>query len=355
MGIRTATTMKHKIKFTVRAFLAVGTLISLLFVPWILVRLWLTPLPHTVQEQLDQAINFGVDGIIVYINRKNTAPQFYAAGWHNRARKIPADPHALFRIASINKLYIAVAITKLISDNRLSLNATVADYFPEYSNKIENAERITIKMLVNHHSGIPNYTDSPNFWVSPPKNPGEALALILGKPANFSPGEKFEYSNTNYLLLGELIEKTTGKPKFHFIRDRILTPLNLNNTYGSYSQVDGNRIMSGYYVGILEDLKTANYGTSGTAMVASAEDVGLFLRALNDGSVFERGEQSIYSSLYYYEHTGLIPGYQSIARFHPEIDTVVVQFVNTTNFDGYDWSLSEMFYSRTVNILKRSQ
>ena len=87
-------------------------------------------------------------------------------------------------------------------------------------------------------------------------------------------------------------------------------------------------------------------------MIATAEDVGIFLRALNDGSVFEEGEQDIYSSIYVYEHTGLIVGYQSIAKYHQDIDAVIIQFNNTTNFDGYDWSLAEIVYKRIVKIVR---
>lgn len=111
--------------------------------------------------------------------------------------------------------------------------------------------------------------------------------------------------------------------------------------------------MSGYYVGVREDIKTADYGSKLTSMIATAEDVGKFLRALNDGSLFDEGEQEIYSSIYVYNHAGLIPGYQSIARYHKNIDTVVIQFTNTTDFDGYNWSLSEIVYKRIVKILKK--
>jgi hypothetical protein len=80
--------------------------------------------------------------------------------------------------------------------------------------------------------------------------------------------------------------------------------------------------------------------------------VGIFLRALNDGSVFDEGEQEIYSSIYVYGHTGLVVGYQSIAKYHKDTDTIVIQFNNTTNFDGYDWNLSEIIYSRIVKIAR---
>lgn len=87
----------------------------------------------------------------------------------------------------------------------------------------------------------------------------------------------------------------------------------------------------------------------GTWNVATAVDVDIFLRAVNDGSVFKEGEQEIYSSIYVYEHTGLLVGYQSIAKYYKDIDTVGFQFNNTTNFDGYDWNLAEIIYSALNN------
>jgi hypothetical protein len=127
-------------------------------------------------------------------------------------------------------------------------------------------------------------------------------------------------------------------------------PLELNNTFGSLSEVDIDDVMSGYYVGSDDDFKTEDNG-----MFATAEDAGIFLRTLNVGSVFEEGEQEIYSSIYVYEHTGLMYGYQSIAKYHKDIDTIVIQFLNTTVFEGYIWNLSEVFYSRIVKILRSAE
>lgn len=319
------------------------------FVPWVLLWAWIQPLPATVQEQVNEALDHQFDGIIVYVNQAGKPPEFYAAGWHDRKNQIPADAKALFKIASIGKLYDAVAIAKLVHSKRLSLDKTLTEYFPELTGRIDNAEKITLRMMVQHRSGLPNYTDTPGFWVNPPKSSEETLALVLDLPANFEPGEKYQYSNTNYLLITQIIEQATGNSKFEYIKETVLNPLGLINTYGSIHEVDTNELMSGYYVGVEEDIKTADYGS----MVATAEDVGIFLRALNDGSLFESGEQEIYSSIYGYDHTGLIPGYQSIAKFHPDLDAVVIQFVNTTNFDGYTWSLSEIVYNRIVKILRK--
>jgi CubicO group peptidase (beta-lactamase class C family) len=342
---------RQQTKLIITTALVVGTVISLFFVPWIVLKAWILPLPDTVEEQVEEITNYGFDGVIVYVNQGGQKPEFYAAGWKDKERKIPASPSSLFKIASIGKLYDAVAIAKLVNDKRLSLSKTVADYFPELVGRTENAERITLEMLVKHRSGIPNLTDTPNFWINPPKSSEEALERVLDLPANFEPGEKYEYSNTNYLLITELIEEVTGTSKFQYIEEEILLPLELKNTYASIHDVNLDDVMSGYYVGVEEDIKTTDYGS----MLATAEDVGIFLRALNDGSLFQGEEQMIYSSIYGYDHTGLIPGFQSIARYHKDIDAVVIQFTNTTDFEGYNWNLSEIFYNRIVKILRKGK
>ena len=324
--------------------------ISLYFVPWPIVKAWIMPLPNTVQEQVDKASDYGFDGIVVCVNKTGNRLEFYTSGYKNRENKIPADPNALFKIASVGKLYNAVAVGKLVRDGKLSLDKTLANYLPELKGRIEYSGKITLRMLVKHRSGIPNFTDTYMYWATPKENDDEKLALILDKPADFKPGEDYEYSNTNYLLLGRIMDKVLGYNHFQFIQEKILKPLNLNHTYGSINDVDTNDVMSGYYVGYDTDLKTDGRGS----MLATAEDLSKFIRALNDGSVFrDKQEQSIYSSIYKYGHTGLIPGYQTIAKYHKDIDAVVIQFTNTVNFDGYNWNMSEIMYNRIIKILRK--
>lgn len=340
---------KKRVKRILRIVLIVASISSLWFVPWILVKAWILPLPNTVQEQLEEGIDHGFDGMIVYVDHAGKPPEFYAAGWHNREEKIPAYPQALFKIASITKLYVAVATAKLVKAERLSLDKTLADYFPELAGRIENSEEITLRMMLQHRSGIPNFVDHPDFWIKPPESRQETLEYALDLPANFEPGEDYGYSNTNYMLIEDLIDKTLGYSNQQFIKEEILIPLGLKNTFGSLQKVDMDNVMSGYYVEIDQDFKFEDTGL----MLATAEDVGIFIRSLNDGSVFKEGEQEIYSSVYVYNHTGLIPGYQSIAEYHEDIDTVVIQFNNTTNFNGYDWNLAEIIYNRIVKIVKK--
>ncbi len=334
----------------IRIALLAATVVSLYFVPWILLKAWILPLPDTVQEQVDEAIDHGFDGVVVYVDEAGIAPQYFAAGWHNREDKIPANPHALFKIASISKLYDAVAVTKLVSDGRLFLDKTLADYLPELKGRIENADKITLRMMIQHRSGIPNFTDAPDFWASPTQTYEESLALILDKPANFEPGKKYEYCNTNYLLINKIMDNELGYDNFKFIQEEILTPLNLVHTFGSLKDVNMDDVMSGYHVGHPYDLKEDDHG-----MLTTAEDVGIFLRALNDGSLFEPGEQEIYSSIYKYEHAGWVPGYQSFAKYHDNLDAVIVEFYSTTDPKLYNWNLSEIINKRIVKILKRQK
>ena len=341
---------KKKTKLILRIVFIVASISSLFFVPWLLVKAWILPLPSTVQEQLDEAIGHGFDGMIVYVDQAGEPPQYFASGWHDRETKIPAKPKALFKLASISKLYDAVAVTKLVSDERLSLDKTIADYLPDLVGRIENAEKITLRLMMQHRSGIPNYTNTPDFWAAPTKTYKERLALILDEPANFGPGEDYEYCNTNYLLINKIMDDELGYRNFQFIQEEILMPLNLNNTFGSLSEVNIDDVMSGYHVGHPFDLKADEHG-----MLATAEDVGNFLRVLNDGSLFAQGEKEIYSSIYEYEHSGWVPGYQSFAKYHKSLDAVVIEFYSTTDPKLYNWNLSEIINKRIVKILKRQK
>ena len=338
---------KNKAKLMLRIALIVASISSLFFVPWLLVKAWVLPLPNTIQAQLDEAINHGFDGVIVYIDQTAQPGQYFAAGWHDREAKVPARPQALFKIASISKLYDAVAVTKLVSEGRLSLDKTIADYLPELLGRIEHADKITLRMMLQHRSGIPNFTDAPNFWAEPTQTYAASLALILDKAANFKPNEDYEYCNTNYLLINKIMDDELGYGNFQYIQKQVLMPLNLSNTFSSLTEVNMDDVMSGYHVGHPYDLKADEHG-----MVATAEDVGRFLRAMIEGSVFDGEEQAIYSSIYQYEHAGWVPGYQSFAKYDHELDAVVITFYSTTDPKLYNWNLSEIVNSRIVKILK---
>src|SRR5690606_7276333 len=332
--------------------LFVALICSWVFVPWPMVRAWLAPLPDTIQEQLGDALEYDLDGIIVYVDQSGVPPAFYATGWKDRETRVPADAKALFKIASISKLYIAAATAKIVNSKALALDDTLAKLLPELSGRIENADRITLRMLLQHRSGIPDWIKDPKFrWDKPQTDVNRLLGLVLDEPAHFEPDSRYDYSNTNYILIGRILDRTLGYSHQQYIKTEILTPLGLTHTFSSLSEVQAKDVVSGYDSHYDNDVKMLDFVSPGSSMVATAQDVGIFLRALNDGSLLNKNEQAIYSSIYEYGHTGLLPGYQSIARYHKDIDAVVVQFVNTSG--GDKWSISEIVYNRIIKILSR--
>lgn len=336
----------------------VGLVTAVIIPPWDIFLPWFAPLPDTVQQQVEDAIDFGLDGVIVYVDQAGQAPAFYAAGWKNKMAREPADPHALFKIGSIHKLYIATAVAKLANSGKISLDGTLADYLPQLAGRIDYADQITIRMLVQHRSGIPNFTDAAGWnWFESWDEEQEILELVLDQPPDFKPDARYRYSNTNYLLLGMVLDRQLGYSHHQYVYAEILEPLGLTNTYFSIEEVQFDLVMSGYWYGYDDDLRQLN-----GSMLATAQDVGIFLRALNDGTLLNDQEQALYSSIYEYGHTGWVTGYYSIARYHQDIDTVVVQFVSTTGGDTWGLSnviggkatgISNTIYNRIVRILRQ--
>ena len=346
--------MKNRKRIISIVVISVSIICTAVFVPWDILRAWASPLQGTVQEQADKALDFGLDGIIVYVAQSDKEPEFYAAGWENRENQVPADPHSLFKIASISKLYIAVAAAKLVDSGSLLLDSTLADLLPEVAGRIENSDRITFRMLLQHRSGIPDWIDDPDFpWTESVTNVDDVLEFALDDPAEFEPDARYEYSNTNYLLIGKILDKTLGYNHQEYIRSEILVPLGLTHTFGTLSEAGADNVVSGYSVGYDGDVKMLDFVAPGGSMVATAEDVGIFVKALNDGTLLTDSEQSIYTSVYEYGHTGLLPGYSSIARYHEDIDTVVVQFVNTSG--GHTWNITKIVYNKIIRILRKRE
>lgn len=148
-------------------------------------------------------------------------------------RTVEITGEHILRVGSVTKIYTATVIMKLVEEGFLSLDTTVEKWFLE----VPNAERITVRHLLNHTSGIYNYTENwycmARTTLFPHRSwePGEIYRYIIkGKPY-FPPGEDHYYSNSNYFLLGLVAEKVTGKTYRDLVHDLILDPLQLTNTY----------------------------------------------------------------------------------------------------------------------------
>ncbi|MHC0439105.1 serine hydrolase [Flavobacterium sp. 3-210] len=160
---------------------------------------------------------------------------------------IPNQPDTKFRLGSITKQFTALLIVKLAEEGKIKLDVPITTYLPDYPK--ENGDKITIHNLLTHTSGIPNYTASPNFLKDKSRNPAkpeEFVKTFSSLPLEFTPGEKFNYSNSGYFLLGYIIEKITGKTYEQYLQEVILTPLKMTNTGFDHSEIIIKNRAAGY-------------------------------------------------------------------------------------------------------------
>lgn len=143
-----------------------------------------------------------------------------------------ADAATIYEIGSITKQFTAAAVMLLVQSGKVKLDVPIQTYL----SGIPLGQRITVRELLTHTSGLPNYTDQPGFFAHLHDTrvaPDKLVAVIAGKPLDFAPGTRWEYSNTNYVVLGMLIAKESGMSYPAFLRTRIFTPLALRRTFYS--------------------------------------------------------------------------------------------------------------------------
>jgi CubicO group peptidase (beta-lactamase class C family) len=150
-------------------------------------------------------------------------------GKANLEQNIPNDPDTKFRIGSLTKQFTAVLVLLLQQNGKLRIEDPVRKYLPEAP---KSWEKITLVEMLGHNSGIPEIQSAPNFrnWAMSPHTHAEELALFRDRPLDFEPGTKNEYSNSNYLVLGAVIEKVTGEDYASVLRKRIFKPLGMNDS-----------------------------------------------------------------------------------------------------------------------------
>lgn len=139
----------------------------------------------------------------------------------------PADVNTRYAVRSISKQFTVAALLMLQEQGKLSLDDKVSKYFP----KLTRASEVSIRQLLSHTSGYEDY--APQDYLIPewthPTTPGAILDRWAGKPLNFEPGTKWQYSNTNYVLAGEIFEKASGQPLVAFLREKIFEPLGMKS------------------------------------------------------------------------------------------------------------------------------
>lgn len=291
------------------------------------------------------------DGKIIYAKQ---------VGFSDIESKQEPNQDTKYRIGSISKVFTATLLFKAIEEGRIVLDKTIESYFPE----IENANKITISNLLNHRSGIHSFTENKEVFLSyhtSPKTEKEMIAIITKDGSDFKPNEKAAYSNSNYVLLSYILEKTYKKSYAQILEDKIIKPLNLNNTFfGSKIDITNNECL-GYFFKKQwkktdETDPSVDMGAGG--VVSTSTDLVYFADALFNHKILsaesvakmkviqDKFGMGIFKTEYYdkvsYGHNGEINGFVSVLRCFPDEN---ITFAITSN--GLNYNLNTI----TVTIV----
>lgn len=271
-----------------------------------------------LQRLIEEGVANGIPGISAAVATRDGVVWSGVAGLADLQSDIPVQPNMLFGIGSITKTFFAVVILQLVEEGRLNLGATSASILGPAVDGIPNADKATIAQLLNHTSGVPSWEDDP-IWISDGRGTtldaghiwgkAETLQYIKGHKPLFAPGEAYSYANTNFTLLGMIIEEVTGKEAVDEIHLRVLDELSLEDIHlEGFEPVPPEQLPHRYHwatpafrrnAGVnaafsevrpnLIDASSSNLSVEWTAggMVASARDLALYGAALRDGQLLK--------------------------------------------------------------------
>ncbi|MFT6929467.1 MAG: CubicO group peptidase (beta-lactamase class C family) [Sediminicola sp.] len=308
--------------------------------------------------------------ILVHQNGKTILKKSYGYASLELGTPMPSD--GVFDIGSVTKQFTAAAILKLVEANKLSLD----DDFTKYLKFDTKGRKVTINNLLNHTSGIPSYTEIPEFWdMSKMDYPKDSLvSLVERNEFMFEPNEALIYNNSAYFFLGLIIEEVTGQTYEQFLQQELFEPLGMKNTgYCSITEIVKNKVYGYGYSP--NGLKQAGYQNhiwpySAGSLCSTTEDLLIWMKALHngkvltatmyqsmispdklkDGSTVSYAKALVNFSNYGHKeisHGGAITGFSSFIQYYPEDDLYIITLVNTIGpkkigrFFGYEitWKL----------------
>jgi D-alanyl-D-alanine carboxypeptidase len=254
-----------------------------------------------IQKAVDELVSHGVPGCAVSIY-SNEGWWNTSAGYAKIENKLSMQTCHLQYLQSVAKTYLAVGIMKLVEQGRVNLDSSITSYLPsKYNRYIPEPESITVRMLLNHTSGIPEYNFAPKYvsrLIQHPEyqfTPETYLRNIENKPLDFRPGSQFSYRNTNYLILALMTDAITGDHA-KYLDEVIFKPLGLTETFyrGDAGYLNYPNLVNSYWDrysdGILENASflqrnnvAALIGDDG--IVATPKDAVKFLRGLMEGKI----------------------------------------------------------------------
>ncbi|NOY36911.1 MAG: beta-lactamase family protein [Chlorobi bacterium] len=255
------------------------------------------------QNKLDEFSKKGLVGLTLVVDDPIKGFWAGASGKASIEQNIDMTKFHLQYSGSIPKMYTGTSIMLLAEDGLIELDKKMNEYLPAgICDNINNGNEITICQLMSHTSGLGDYTWNPGFYFEFMNNPERTfstedfLGYLYETPADFMPGEKYEYNNSNFLVLSVVIDYVTGKNHAYFFKERLFDPLNLNRTYykiqEGYPHPTGTtNCYSDYYnddriiniTDIYDNKWTSMQGDDG--MIASTYDYMQFTRALFEGKI----------------------------------------------------------------------
>ncbi|WP_028594902.1 serine hydrolase domain-containing protein [Paenibacillus assamensis] len=254
---------------------------------------------NSVKQVIDRLANHkDIPGIIA-AGMKNAERWAYASGEASihDTRQVKTDFH--FRIGSVTKTFVATVIVQLAEEGKLNLDDSVEKWLPGIvQGNGYDGNKITIRQLLNHTSGIANYTFPTSFRDGIKDNPyrgysaEDLVGIGLGQSPLFAPGTSWEYSNTNYILAGLVIKQVTGESYAEQIKKRIIDPLQLKGTFvPESSSYIPDQHARGYFKenGKIMDMTELNPSWGGAAgdMISTANDLNTFFSALLGGKLLK--------------------------------------------------------------------
>jgi len=248
----------------------------------------------SLEDRLEAVVQSGVPGVVALAAGPGTSWRG-GAGLADVEIGARLTPDHRFRVGSVTKLFVAAAVLQLVGEGALDLDDEVGPI----------ADGVTLRQLLNHTSGLPDYYDDIESVIEPFRSdpsyrptltPRDALAVVQGKPRLFPPGEGWSYSGGNYLVLGLIVEETTGATLGEELRDRIIDALGLQATELPDDVRAPSGIARGYLPaenpllpssgpGPVDVTDIQPFGWGGGEMVSTAHDVARFLQALLGGEL----------------------------------------------------------------------
>jgi CubicO group peptidase (beta-lactamase class C family) len=288
------------------------------------------------------------DGAIIYSK---------AIGFSDIENNLKANENSEYRIGSVSKTFTSVLVLKAVEKGKLDLNQTIDKYFPT----IENARKVTIKLLLSHRSGIHNFTDDKDYptWKTQPKTEKEMVAIITKGGSDFEPDSKAAYSNSNFVLLTYILQKSFNQSYAKLIQEYIVKPAGLQNThFGGKIEANKNECKSYIFKDgwKLESETDLSIPLGAGGMVSTPSALVKFSNALFNGKLLKAESLEIMKTIKDgygnglfqvpfddkkgYGHTGGIDGFSSVFSYFSDGNISYAFISNGTNYNNNNISIA---------------